>query len=484
MISRIKESTIFKRVVGSDIFETMKHSQNYFIAQLVTTGLAFIAIPIFTRLFTQEDYGIVSVYNAYSVLFVTLLSANSHASVGRYYFEKKAFLGTTLVFTGLIFLISTLTFLVFYEPITEMMNLPSFIPFLLIPTTFVAILNIIYLQIIQAQKRSLESAVISVLRGVLSLGLAFVLVILMTENRYLGRIFGYLIVGSFLSLYFLKRIFSHATISFKKEYIQYILTYSIPLIPYALSATILAYFDRIMINDIEGAGPAGIYSLGYNIALILSMVISATQAALIPNFFEFLNKKQHSRLDALISKVFSIITLAALGLILFAKEIVILIVDAKFHEGLEIIPIIIIAYLFFGMFTVYGRYIGYAKKTIYSSLVMILSGLLNIVLNALLIPEFGYIAAGYTTAISYFVLFVLTWIVAKFIIKEKLTPLWKVWKPITIFFSLLALYVVLTVIFNDFLLLLIIKILILLFFCSLAFFKEINILITSLKTRN
>ncbi|MHA2174303.1 MAG: oligosaccharide flippase family protein [Candidatus Hodarchaeales archaeon] len=462
MMDRIKELRYYQRIRSTDIFRTLIHSQNYFLARIVTVGLAFLSLPVFTRLFTQEDYGIVSVYNAYAGIVVILLTANIHASVGRYYFEKTTdfdeFLGTTLIFTCITFIINTLVFLLFINQFASLLNLPGLLPILLIFSSLFSTFNLIYFQIIQAQQKSLEAALVSILSGAFSLGLALLFVLLLKENRYLGQIWAYLIIGFGFSLYFLFRILSMTKFAFKKEHVRYIVNFSVPLIPYYLSSTILAFFDRIMINNTVNPAAAGVYSLGYNIAMLLSIVITATQTALMPDYYEFLNTKQYPRIDALIKKVFSLITLAALGLILFTEEIVKILVDEKFHEGQVVVPIVVFGYIFYGMFTVYGRYIGYVKKTIYSSLVLILSGLSNIVLNVILIPLYGYIAAAYSTAISYFLLFLLAWIIAKFVLKQPLTPLWAVWKPTILLICVLIVFPFIATVITNVLLLFIIKI--------------------------
>ena len=162
-----------------------------------------------------------------------------------------------------------------------------------------------------------------------------------------------------------------------------------------------------MINDIEGAAAAGIYSLGYNIGMLLLMVIGATQTALMPDFFKFLDNKEYNRLDFLVKKIFSIVVISALGLVLFAQAIGIILADKKFHAGLQVVPIVVIGYVFYEMFTIYGRYIGYEKRTIYGTIIALFAGISNIVLNAIFIPMYGYIAAAYTTAVSYFIMFML-----------------------------------------------------------------------------
>ena len=482
VFTRIYQTQFYQRIRHTDIFRTLIHSQNYFLARIVTLGLAFITLPIFTRILTVEDYGIVSVYNAYVGIATVLFSANIHGSVARYYYEDKSdfsdFLGTTLVLILVTFPITTSIFLLFLKEFTALMNLPTLLPLLLILSGLFGTINSTYIQLIVAQRKSLEFAIVSVLSSFFSIILAIIFILSLNENRYLGQIIAYLSIALIFSIYFMSRILSNARITFRKRYIKYILAFSIPLIPYYLSSNILAFFDRIMINITIDSAAAGVYSLGYNIGMLLSIVISATQAALMPDFYNFLNTKQYLRLDVLIRKVFSLITIAALTLILFTDEIVLILVAGKFQEGKIVVPIVVVSYIFYGMYEVYGRYIGYVKKTFYSSLAFIISGLTNIILNAIFIPQYGYIAAAYTTAISYFILFLINWFITNLILKLKTTPLLIIWKPTILFFLILFVFPVFTMQISNFLLLIIIKIIIISLFGFLLFHRELKKLFT------
>ena len=64
----------------------------------------------------------------------------------------------------------------------------------------------------------------------------------------------------------------------------------------------------------------------------------------------------------LMEKIFSIATLAALGLILFAREIATVLADVKFHEALKVVPIVIIGYVFHQMYCIYGLCILAIKR--------------------------------------------------------------------------------------------------------------------------
>ena len=118
----------------------------------------------------------------------------------------------------------------------------------------------------------------------------------------------------------------------------------------------------------------------------MMMVVSAAHIALQPDFYKFYDDGEFQRIDRLSKKVFCLVLVAALGLILFGKEVVMLLADEKFHEGLKVVPLVVIGYVFFGLFEMYGRYIGHEKKTYYSSIAIITAAGVNIVMSAAATP--------------------------------------------------------------------------------------------------
>jgi len=474
-------SNLINKIKNSDIFETLRHSKNYFSADVATKALGFISIPIFTRLFTQEDYGIIAVFTSYIGIITIVFSLNLHGAVGRYCLEKKddldEFIGTSLFSVGLILCLTIPIFIVFNKKIITLMKLPNALFIYIIFYCLFEIIFSVYGQILINKRMSKEYALINILKGYISFGVVVLFVYLLKENRYLGRIWGGFLINFFFSIYFILRILKFSRFVFRIEHLKYILNYAIPLIPYSLSGIILAQFDRIMINDIVGTSSAGLYSLGYNIGMLLLLVNSATLSALGPDFVKFLDKKEYSRVDSLLEKVFYIGLIAALGLILFAKEIGIILVDEKFHEGLKVVPIVVIGYVFYEMYYMYGMYPGYQKKTVFASIVVIFSGILNIILNAIFIPKYGYIAAAYTTLISYFVMFVMAWIVSKYVLKQRITPLWIIWKPTLIMFSFIACAYLLGNLDLNIILFIVIKIILLALFSFIVFHKEIRVIL-------
>ncbi len=148
MMQRLRKNELIKKIKSTDIFETLKHGKNYFSADIAINAMALISIPIFTRLFTQADYGIVAVFSSYVGIMTVILSLNSYTAVSRYYYEKTddfdEFIGTTLILIGLIFSLTTSLYILFNKQIINLIKLPGLLPIYLIFACLFAIINSIY----------------------------------------------------------------------------------------------------------------------------------------------------------------------------------------------------------------------------------------------------------------------------------------------------------------------------------------------------
>lgn len=479
-MQQLLNSELIKKIKRSDFFETLRHSKNYFFADAATRALSVLSIPVFTRLLTEADYGIVAVFNAYVGIFLIILSLNAHTAVSRYYYEETddfdEFVGTTLVLLGLIFGVTVLLFTASYRHIADLLELPGLLPLYMVIICLLEVLRSVYIQILIPRKKSGEVALIRVVNGFALIIVAVALVYTLEENRYLGRIWARLLISFIFSFYFMVKMRDYFKFSLRYDHLKYIAYFSLPLVPTALSSVVLAQFDRIMISNTLDAASAGLYSLGYSIGMLLLMVIGATQTAIVPDFYKFLDKREYGRLDVLVRRVFSVVTVAALGLVFFAREMGMILADEKFYPGLSVVPIVTIGYIFYAMFLVYGRYISYKKKTYYTLVVVFTAGILNIALNALFIPRYGYVAAAYTTLVSYFVLFLNAWVAARMVFRERITPLWMIWESTAAMFLFIALGYVVSGLDLSLVVFWIIKIAILIVFGIAVFWREIRFL--------
>jgi len=146
-----------KRFINTDLFETLRHANYYFVANVAILGANFLAIPIFTRLLSPSEYGIVALFQAYLQILIVFITLNSHTSVSRYYYEKaydfKQFLGTTILFSAFFMTITICVFVIFKDHATYLLKVPKDVPLYVLVAAIFYVPYSIYFQIITAKKK-------------------------------------------------------------------------------------------------------------------------------------------------------------------------------------------------------------------------------------------------------------------------------------------------------------------------------------------
>lgn len=425
-------------------YEFLMHSKNYFFSNMATGALAFLSLPIITRILSTSDYGILQVFLGYQGIFIALLTLNCYITIGRYYYEKKEdfkeFFGSNLILVFTFLVMAFILFLLFREEFATFLRLPANTIIYIVPMVLVYVVGSWFEQLYMPQKKSKKIAIRNVLRAYGVFALSVVLMLLMESDKYLGQVYGTLLIGTIFFAYYYYDLKPYMTLSFQLKHIKYILHYAVPLLPYALSGVILAQFDRIMVNAYLGSSTAGLYSFAAIIGMMLTIVSSSMLQAWNPDYFEYMDTKNYKQLDSDAGKIFSIILFTALFLILFGGEIGMILGTKDYYAALPVIPIIVIGYVLNSAFAFYGWNVEYEKKNIYLSITVLAAGGINVVLNVFFIPVFGYFAAAYTTAISYFFMALFAWFTSKYILKIYCIPPKTLLKPAMTFLPFVAIY--------------------------------------------
>lgn len=441
------------KILQGDFGKTLKDSWTYLSASIALKGLSIIGIPILTRLLTPEDYGILNIFGAYATIFSVLFTLNLETAVGRYYFEQKddfkSFLGTSLFLPLLLIIFFQIFILFVLDQLASLLDLPVIAILFFIPLALLNLLKGIHLNYYRASKQPKKVRSLSLISGFIGFSLGILFVYLHDEkDRYEGKLWSGLVMVFISGGIILKRIIPEIKIKFKKIHVKYMLSYSLPLLPSYLGSFILAQFDRVMIGHYLGKEEAGQYSFAYNISLLLVFLTNSFSNSWTPKYYEYMNKRDYESHDRDVLKLLSLSLFAACGLILFSDMIGYILGSEAFHSSLHLIPIIILGQFVVGIIPIYKRHISFAKKTIYTSLIVVFVGILNIILNAIYIPIFGSAAGAYTTVISYAAFFLMVYVVVRFVLKVHVTPVLKIASRSAVIFLALIFYYVELVLFD------------------------------------
>lgn len=394
------------------------------LAKFFEKGLAMVSAPIFTRLMDTTQYGITSTFTSWqSILFivVTLNLASGVFNNGMLDFEddRDSFI-CSLSFTSMV---TTLAFFIVYMAFQEQIQktldlshdliLVMFLYFLVTP-------NYGYWANKQRYEFKYKAlTAFTIISALFSLTVSiFAVVISPVEMKPLSKVLGSEAGLILLALGFTAYNFIKGRFNVKFEYIVYAVKFNIPLLPHYLSMYILSSSDRIMITKYEGEGSTAIYSVAYTVASVMLIFWSAIESSFVPWLY---GEMKNNNVESIRKNVFYI--LSGFGIVCcisscFAPEIIKVLATSEYYSGIYVVPAVSASVFFTALFNMYMRIELYYKYNKISTIATTISALSNIVLNMLLIPKFGFIAAGYTTLFCYILQALMHYVAVKHMKKE------------------------------------------------------------------
>ena len=185
------------------------------------------------------------------------------------------------------------------------------------------------------------------------------------------------------------------------------------MIPHLLSKYILNQSDRIMITQFCGASDTGLYSLAYSCAMIPIMLGTATNIAWSPWSSEKIHENEFSKVRKASYYYITLFYIVIIGILLLGPEVVYILGGQKYAQAKFVLPPVVMGAAFQFLYNLYVALEQFAKKTVGMAIGTVLAAAINIALNWLLIPKYGYIAAAYTTLFGYACLLVIHYLLAR-----------------------------------------------------------------------
>ncbi|MGP5430709.1 lipopolysaccharide biosynthesis protein [Enterococcus malodoratus] len=405
----------------------VKSSFWYTIGNFFIKGISFITIPIFVNITTQAEYGLINNFTSFMTIFSLFIGLSLNSSVNNASFDFKdrikpylssiLFL-STLSFLGMLVIgnaIFLLTHVIFdmNQMLFNLMLIQSYATFLI---SYIQAYFTIHFQ----HFRYLALSLVSTL---LNIGLSVLLMItVFSDDRYAGRAFGGALALGVVGLAIYLMIMTKGKKLIDFSFWKYGLRISVPLIPHALANVMLSQFDRIMINSTLGPSEAGIYSYISNIGIILSVIWSSTNNAWVPWFYNEMEQENDEKIFRVSQYYIYAFTTIALGTMVISIDLAKFMAPPDYHSGLSLVIPISLGYFFQFLYSFPVNTEFYKKKTNYIAFGTVASAVINIILNLIFIPRYGVIAAGYTTTITYFLLFLFHYPMAKRFIGKQLFP--------------------------------------------------------------
>ena len=387
--------------------QAAKASLWFIISNILLKGISFVTLPIFSRILTTEQYGVVSVYQSWITIMsifttLTIWGGVFNVAMVKYPEEKEKVISSfqgLATFITLLFLVCSLPFLSYLE---NMLEISKF----LIVCMYLEILAQIPFNIWSTKQRYdyeykkliFITCLIAILNPLLGY-FSVIHTVYKAEARIVSNLVIHIVLGIILFIY----NHTQGKQFFSSKFWSYGLRFNIVLIPHYLSTQILNQSDRLMINRLCGSSAAGIYSIAYNFSMLLSLITNGINSSLTPFVYKCLDSKDFHLIKKRTNLVIFLVALIDIVCICFLPDLFILLLPDSYLPALEVIPPVTVGAYFLFLYPMFGSiefYYGENKFVTYASCI---GAVLNVLLNYIFIQLYGFIAAAYTTLLCYII---------------------------------------------------------------------------------
>lgn len=389
----------------------------YSIGNILTKGLVFITLPIFTRILATEDFGIYNTYIAYEGILTALIGLGLYGTVKNAKLDYKEkfneYMSSVLSLSILCLVFFIILGNLLFPVYGKFINFTRFVINCLILQSYGSFLINFYGVKLNIEFKYKSFMLISSLNIIVNILSSILLILYVFPNqRYLGRIIGSAFPLIMISIVLTFCIIKNGKKLYDKKYWKYALSMGIPLVPHVISQSLLSQSDRIMINNLIGASEAGLYSYIYTMCTILYVIFTSLDNAWTPWVYINLDKKNEKNIYKKSKNYLLLCNILIIGFLCLVPDVTKLLAGKEYWGGIELSVPLSIANYFILLYMLPVGIEYFNKKTKCISLGTVLATIVNVILNYFLIIVFGYKAAAYTTMIAYILLFIFHWIIA------------------------------------------------------------------------
>jgi O-antigen/teichoic acid export membrane protein len=399
----------------------LKNAASYTFFNILNAATPFLLIPILTTHLQTDGYGIIAMFTILISVLNPIIGLSVNGAITRQYFslsqiEFKRYIGNCF----LIFLVSVIILALFFffgsNLIFEWTAIPApwlYVAILISSFQFIYTVLLTYWQVTECP---LKFGLFQVSNSLLNLLISIYLVVGLSFN-WQGRLYAWLISASIMAIVAVFLIFKNEIliVNINKGYIRHALNFSIPLIPHTIGGLVIGLSDRVIIKNVLGVGETGIYTVAFQLASVLGILMTAFNSAFVPWLFKRLREDSEEKKSDLVKYTYfaflGIIALVILGSIVnyFLSDYII---GSNFSESKRYVPFLLMAFGFNGMYMLVTNYLFYIEKTHLLAKSTFAVALINIPLCYFLTLHGNLIGAAIATIVAYFLLFIFTWILS------------------------------------------------------------------------
>lgn len=390
----------------------------YALANVLNGAIPFLLLPILTRVFTPEEYGLVTLISAVIAIIGAFTGLSVHGAVSVKYFDKEIdhpkFVGASLlVLAG-----STCAVLVFLlfagDKLSEWIHLPK--QWLIIAAIASAAQFVINIRLTmwQVQEQAIRYGFFQVTQTLFNLTLSLALVFWLVMG-WEGRAWGIVMAILVFAVFAIVTLHKEKLINWQgnKKYAKDAMRFGVPLIPHVIGGLIIATSDRFIIAKILGPDSVGIFAVAIQISMVMNFLVDALLKSYSPYLFRKLSLISDKDKEYIVKTTYIayvVFFIFSTFYIYIAQILLPILVGERFSSSATYIPWLVYSAMLSGMYYLVGLYIVYVGKTHVLSIVTVCVGLFHCLLLYYMVNVDGLLGAAKATVASSALMFILTWL--------------------------------------------------------------------------
>ena len=396
----------------------------YGLPSILGRLLNFLLVPLYLLVFKQpSDYGVVSELYAWVAFLVVLLSFGMETAFFRFLQNKEdknsVFANSFLTVIG-VNVLFFLLLLTFNQNIADALLFSDHNEYIILLGAIVCVdaTSALPLAKLRAEERAVKFATIQSISIVVNISLNLILMLFFFNNdRPEEGVIFILSANLFSSLVkpiFLYKDFINIKYKFNPKLAKEMLLYAIPLMIGGLAGIVNETIDRILIvhllydgqtavSLLKAKAEVGIYSACYKLSMLITILIQAYRYAAEPFFFAQLKNEDKNKIYSKVMNYFVAAVCAVFLLVSLNLDLikVFFIPNEAYWIGLKVVPILLIANVFLGVYFNQSIWYKLSNQTKFGAYIAVSGAFLTIAINWIFIPLYGYMASAWATLIVY-----------------------------------------------------------------------------------
>ncbi len=393
----------------------------YLFGAILNKGISYLSTPIFTRLMSKKDFGVLSLTTTWITIISIFVGAQISGTIPSAYVKYRQKVDRYISNVLLLSLITMIGFmtagLLFREVLSSWMGLTNLIVLpVIIYISYGKSMSNLYISYTIQKKQPLSNVIFSSSVSLSVLLIGCIVTCVIPNEKYWGKIIGEIIVYSVVIcfIYFRFTIWKgcQEPNCWREE-----LTLSIPLIFHLLATNIISQSDRIFVTRMIGYDAMAVYSVAYTIGMVALVVVEAAFNVWMPWFFSQIGYGDRRDLINRNARIMIVLIALIHGLVIvFSTEFFLIMAPESYVGGISCTVLITISTLFSFFYRFPLCYEQYCRKMGWVAIATGVASISNIILNFLMIPILGIEGAAIATIIST----VFLWLIHELVVRRRM----------------------------------------------------------------